>query len=213
MARLLLAFSLLLITAAAALPSSDPPPRWVGSQHGVQQEEVLAWARREFVEDGDPISQVSELFITHPWVNQYAALHSSIVQRRAPVEAQRFVVWRCSASKRCAGWANRVTGILSALAFAILSERALVIEWPDTGDLALENYVRSDFIDWRVPEWLAQRSTPYSHDSILIIDRVFGTGMELTRFFKLLNPAYHRQRAMWIQVHIRPALFHSSGGH
>jgi len=61
--------------------------------------------------------------------------------------------------------------MVSALAFAILSDRALVIEWPDTGDLALENYVRSDFIDWRVPEWLAERSTPYSHDSVLIIDR------------------------------------------
>lgn len=156
MPRLLLLVCALLLLSTTAVPGADPtPPRWVGSPHGAQQEEVLAWARREFAEEPASPAALDRAF--PKWVKQYAALHSAIVQRRAPAAAQRFVVWRCSASKRCSGWGNRVTGLVSALAFAVLSDRALVIEWPDAGALALENLVKSDVIDWRVPEWLAHR--------------------------------------------------------
>ena len=103
-----------------------------------------------------------------PWMSRYAALHHSIVAGTVTDHQRKYVVWTCGAYGSCSGWANRVLGIISALMFAILTDRAFFIEWPSQGPLALEEFVFSDYIDWRIPPCFAQERTPYSHGSKLI---------------------------------------------
>ena len=101
-----------------------------------------------------------------PWMQQYAALHVAIMSEEAPAEMLQYVVWTCGAYGSCSGWANRMLGIASALLLAVLTDRALLIEWGDGPPL--DSFVRSDYIDWRVPPAFARERTPYSHDSRLL---------------------------------------------
>ena len=44
-------------------------------------------------------------------------------------------------------------GIIAAFLYAILTERALVVEWPGPVDEHIGNLLHSPYFDWMPPEW------------------------------------------------------------
>jgi hypothetical protein len=143
-----------------------------------------------------------------PWMLQYAALHMAIMSEEAPIEMLKYVVWTCGAYGSCSGWANRMLGMASSLLLAVLTDRAFLIEWTDTG-APLDSYVRSDYIDWRIPDAFARERTPYSHDSRLLTSSTIdfpnlptGDGQDLRRFFRKVSPENLTDEVLWVQSSI-----------
>ena len=123
----------------------------------------------------------------------------------APVEMLKYVVWTCGAYGSCSGWANRMLGIASSLLLSVLTDRAFLIEWNDPV-APLDSFVRSEYIDWRIPDTFAKERTPYSHDSRLLTaatidhpDPPRGDGQELRRFFRTVAPDDLPEEVLWVQ--------------
>ena len=79
------------------------------------------------------------------WQENYKKLHRDILQSRRP---RQFLVFSCTeVGYKCAGYGNRIGGITSLLFLAILTQRAFLIEWDQTG-VPLDNYFLPKGIEW-----------------------------------------------------------------
>ena len=110
------------------------------------------------------------------WIARYADLHADIMQGTAPVEHRRFLVWSCRPMGVCGGLGNRIVNIVAAFALAILTDRAFLIDYPGSSPLELENFARSDLIDWRMPTWFEHAAFSEGSAAVGIMhDRIAGT--------------------------------------
>lgn len=68
----------------------------------------------------------------------------------------RLLVWACpgNAAMGCSGTSNRLRGIVSALALAVLTKRVLLVEWP-RNPFPITHVLSPSAIDWRVPVHVA----------------------------------------------------------
>ena len=87
------------------------------------------------------------------WFVRYAELHAAILDGSVDEDERRFLVWSCRPMGTCGGLGNRVVNIVAAFGLAVLTQRAFIIDYPGSSPLELENFVRSDVIDWRMPVW------------------------------------------------------------
>lgn len=144
------------------------------------------------------------------WMWSYAALHAGTLKEDAAGGAGRFAVWTCGSLLRghndCSGWGNRLLGIVSVFLFAVLTDRAMLIEWPDAGPLGLDNFLRSDLIDWRIPATFKGRKTRFSPDS-LFIGNTYRNQSRLEFFFRSEDPWAVSEQLVWIRA--KEGLFHS----
>lgn len=71
---------------------------------------------------------------------------------RTQPQPPRILLWMCPRSNRraCHGLGDRFRGIVSAFAYAILTQRVFLIHWPDNPH-ALTTAVIPGIVDWRVP--------------------------------------------------------------
>lgn len=94
------------------------------------------------------------------WLAGYARLHSKILSAQVPVSRQRFAVWTCSpledkvpiqedSTRLCAGFANRIMGLTAAFLYAVLTERAFIVEWPPPAAEHLGRFFYSPYLDWK----------------------------------------------------------------
>mmetsp|Transcript_30067 Transcript_30067/g.68044 ORF Transcript_30067/g.68044 Transcript_30067/m.68044 type:complete len:384 (-) Transcript_30067:429-1580(-) len=110
------------------------------------------------------------------WLSGYAKIHEGIVSGSFPAYRRRFAVWTCTelvvpvspeSTPRCAGLANRLLGILTAFLYAIVTERALIIDWPGDDASHIRKFLHSPHFRWN-----ATKST-WSHlDSISLDTRL-----------------------------------------
>uniref|UniRef100_A0A7S4KXM2 Uncharacterized protein n=1 Tax=Guillardia theta TaxID=55529 RepID=A0A7S4KXM2_GUITH len=120
-----------------------------------------------------------DLDVNGDWLSGYSKIHEGIISGTFPAHRRRFAVWTCSelnvpvspeSTARCAGLANRLLGIISAFLYAILTERALIIEWPGDEASHLANFLYSPYLRWN-----ATRST-WSHLDAISLDTRVGSG-------------------------------------
>ncbi|KAL9975049.1 hypothetical protein ACROYT_G012165 [Oculina patagonica] len=82
------------------------------------------------------------------WQENYKKLHKDILQSR---RRRQFIVFSCmEEGYKCAGYGNRLGGITSLLFLSILTQRAFLIEWDQTG-VPLDNYLLPKEHLWKNP--------------------------------------------------------------
>ncbi|KAL6063024.1 hypothetical protein QOT17_011820 [Balamuthia mandrillaris] len=87
-----------------------------------------------------------------PWMKDYVRLHEEMASgRRAP----RYAVYQCS-GKFCGGYGDRMTGIVSVFLYAILTDRAFMVDWTTPVDIT--EFLHSP-LDWR---WDSSRLSAFS---------------------------------------------------
>lgn len=84
-----------------------------------------------------------------PWVRRYVALHSDIMRGRAPVKETRYLLMRPHAK---AGLGNRLRAIFGALSFAVLTNRALLLDFGSRSNGTEVDFFTPAFVDWRFPD-------------------------------------------------------------
>ncbi|EKX36451.1 hypothetical protein GUITHDRAFT_145721 [Guillardia theta CCMP2712] len=87
-----------------------------------------------------------DLDVNGDWLSGYSKIHEGIISGTFPAHRRRFAVWTCSELNVPAGLANRLLGIISAFLYAILTERALIIEWPGDEASHLANFLYSPYL-------------------------------------------------------------------
>mmetsp|Transcript_16425 Transcript_16425/g.39421 ORF Transcript_16425/g.39421 Transcript_16425/m.39421 type:complete len:254 (+) Transcript_16425:238-999(+) len=136
------------------------------------------------------------------WVQWYARLHRDIVTQQVDPEDQKLLIWTCGVRKgMCSGWGNRVLGMASAFILAAVSDRAFLIDWPDSGNLSLHRFARSAVMDWRVPAWFLQRGgSPLSRGSVRVLNRGATSGLELINHFTKIRPEFYTEQAVYLKA-------------
>jgi hypothetical protein len=163
-----------------------------GSAYSVDSVARGAAVESEDAED-DPrqaIERVREnARLIHPNLLLYARRHAE-ARRRPPSASNRFVVWTCGCcGDPCSGWGNRILGIVSALMFAVLSDRAFLIHWPDNACAPLSDYIMSEWIDWRLPAGF--RSLLSATEQYFLVNWAPVHGFEMSERYQMLkSPAY-----------------------
>jgi len=116
------------------------------------------------------------------WLAGYARLHAMILAGTVPAARQRFAVWTCSpldesvpigpdSTRLCAGFANRVMGLTAAFLYAVLTERALIVEWPPPAEDYIGHFLHSPYFDWTPPPRAALEG---ADETPLILDTRLG---------------------------------------
>jgi len=78
-----------------------------------------------------------------------ASLNHSYNEIKTIINSQRkYIVYECTQYVTCGGWADRLKGIMSAYAIALLSDRHLVIKIKKTCDIS--KYLLPNEIDWNI---------------------------------------------------------------
>ena len=107
-------------------------------------------------------------------IEAMAFLESSMIERQArylkdpTADDAKFVIYHCdSSSPLCGGFGDRMNGLVTAFAFAVTTERALLISWSRYTPLTL--FLEQNLLDWEAtPEVLA--SLPDSQRTIACLD-------------------------------------------
>ena len=90
-------------------------------------------------------------------VAKYSALHRSAVEalRQGKSLPNAIIVYYCPHRHKCAGFGDRIVGLLSVAVFALRWNAIFFIDWPDLA----ANFIPADGIDWRWhPSYGAGRS-------------------------------------------------------
>jgi hypothetical protein len=96
---------------------------------------------------------------SRPWLEQYAKLHVSIMKGDQSVEDTRYFILR---PHERAGLGNRVRAIQGALALAVLTKRALLLDFgPRSNDTEAGLFLPQRFFDWRLPTVWPHNWSPY----------------------------------------------------
>ncbi|KAL6063023.1 hypothetical protein QOT17_011819 [Balamuthia mandrillaris] len=77
-----------------------------------------------------------------PWMEDYLLLHREIRTGKRP---PKYAVYQCGSSL-CGGYGDRVTGMISVFLYAILTDRAFMVDWAKPVDIT--EYFDSP-MDWR----------------------------------------------------------------
>ncbi|CAK0882368.1 unnamed protein product, partial [Prorocentrum cordatum] len=128
--------------ASGAPPSTVPIPESLG-QAGVTADRSLEVCSFERSGHGGVEG--------HSLWRDYAAWHKETMANRAAGRAAgRLLVWHCLDDEDCAGLADELKGISTMLYLAMVSERALVLEWVRHGT-DFSELLGQPSIDWRSP--------------------------------------------------------------
>lgn len=84
-----------------------------------------------------------------PWVRRYVALHSKIMQGRVAPADTRYLLVRPHAK---AGLGNRMRAIFGALSLAVLTDRALLLDFGPRSNTTELGFLTPALVDWRLPE-------------------------------------------------------------
>ncbi|XP_031567205.1 uncharacterized protein LOC116302127 [Actinia tenebrosa] len=78
------------------------------------------------------------------WQDKYKKLHQDILESRVP---PRYLVFNCGGvGYGCGGYGNRINGITSLLYLAVLTKRALLIDWKS--NISITEYFSPKNIKW-----------------------------------------------------------------
>ena len=90
-----------------------------------------------------------------PWIHRYTALHSRIIHGHAPPNDTRYLIMRPHSK---AGLGNRMRAILGALSLAVLTDRALILDFGPRANQTEAQFLEPALIDWRLPVELTNLS-------------------------------------------------------
>ena len=137
----------------------------------------------------------AEIDVGAAWFVRYAELHAAILDGSVDEDERRFLVWSCRPMGTCGGLGNRVVNIVAAFGLAVLTQRAFIIDYPGSSPLELENFVRSDVIDWRMPVWFehsafskgshalgSDHHGPLGHEAVIDARRAFNREDNVTAY-------------------------------
>eukprot|EP00898_Chlorokybus_atmophyticus_P000933 jgi/Chlat1/1840/Chrsp14S02225 len=91
------------------------------------------------------------------WQDNYAQMHQAamkaVIQGQDPPPGTRFVVFRCrqgprvnnTATEMCGGLGDRFSGMVSAMAFALLTNRMFLLDWPGHEVAFTSPYIDYDY--------------------------------------------------------------------
>jgi len=96
---------------------------------------------------------------SRPWLEHYSKLHASIMKGGQSLEDTRYLILR---PHERAGLGNRVRAIQGALALAVLTKRALLLDFgPRSNDTEAGLFLPQRFFDWRMPTAWPHNWSPY----------------------------------------------------
>ena len=90
-----------------------------------------------------------------PWIHRYTALHSRIIHGHAPPKDTRYLLMRPHSK---AGLGNRMRAIFGALSLAVLTDRALILDFGPRANQTEAQFFEPALIDWRLPAELTNLS-------------------------------------------------------
>ena len=116
-----------------------------------------------------PSHDTSGMFVTQAagmrtffaYMEKYKKMHRDIVEGRAKGAKRRFLVYDCR-RRPCGGWGSRLWGIANTFVWALLTDRAFVMEFTDP--LPIETAVMPVSFDWRVRVPASLRARSISRD-------------------------------------------------
>ncbi|KAF0976160.1 hypothetical protein FDP41_004835 [Naegleria fowleri] len=122
---------------------------------------------------------------TDKWQFHYAKRHSDALTNFN--ETNKYLVYQCRKGS-CAGWGDRIIGIITTFYFTLISDRIFLIDHTNPTDL--ENSLTFNAIDWRFSrqkQKLERLSSKYSDVYFCVVDKPLRKQFEFEDFRSLLS--------------------------